>query len=167
MQEVAVPAQITPKIRPATEGDVAFVSSTWKQSFWRESTWANRIRWTVFEPGHAKIVQRLLARSMVLVACDPEVETEDVGYIVFEPGAIHYAYVKPPFRRAGVLRSLLAETGLPKDLAGVAITHGTRTWFSAPPLVDKPTGKTLKAGRPGLEEKFPKAVHDPYRWIEE
>jgi hypothetical protein len=166
MQHAAVPAQLEPKIRPADEGDVAFLSSTWKQSFWRESTWANRIRWSVFEPGHAKVIQRLLARSLAIVACDPERETEIAGYLVYEPGAIHYAYVKPAFRRAGVLRALLAASGLPADLDAVAITHGTRTWFSAPPLVDKPTGKTLKAGRPGLEEKFPKAVHDPYRWME-
>lgn len=142
------------RVRPAAVDDVAFIASTWKQNFWRESHWGRRIRWAVFAPSHAVIIQRLLERSLVLVACDPEREEEILGYLVFElvpiAGAVHFAYVKPAFRHAGVLRSLLADSGLPPDLADVQITHATWSWLSSP-------------GKPGIEEKFPKAVHDPYR----
>lgn len=153
------------KLRPAVPGDVAFLSSTWKQNFWRESPWANRIRWPIFDAGHAPIVQRLLERSKVLVACDPTLEDEIAGYLVWEPNVLHWAYVKPAFRRAGVFSSLLAATGLPADLAGVAVTHGTRAWFSASPMTDKATGRELKPGRKGLETLFPLAHHDPYRGL--
>lgn len=154
------------KLRPAVPGDVAFLSSTWKQNFWRESPWANRIRWPIFDAGHAPIVQRLLERSKVLVACDPTLEDEIAGYAIFshEPNVLHWAYVKPAFRRAGVFAQLLAATGFPADLSGVEITHGTRAWFSASPMTDRTTGRELKPGRLGLESKYPGAVHNPYRW---
>jgi hypothetical protein len=155
------------KIRPAVPDDAAFVCATWKQSWWRESQWANRVTWAVFEPGHAKVIARLLKDSDVLIACDPITETEIAGYIVFNSRAVHFAYVKPAFRMAGVLRALLKSTNLPADLAGIFITHGTRAWFSAPPLKDKKTNKTLKPGRLGIEEKFPFAIHNPYLAFEE
>jgi hypothetical protein len=169
MPHPAVAQNQQPRIRAAVTGDIAFISSTWKQSFWRESTWANRITWRVFEPGHAKVIASLLEKSHVLIACDPESESEILGYLVFEGlpvNALHFAYVKPSFRHAGVFTALLAATGLPPDLDGVVITHGTRAWFSAPPVVDRPSARELKPGRRGIEEKFPKAVHDPYRWMD-
>lgn len=187
MTPTAAPANgHRPHIRSAVETDRAFIASTWAQNFWRESSWANRIRWPIFNAGHAPIIRRLLERSAVLVACDPIATDEIAGYLVYEPPltpvapsqdgrpvallrpyhgpAVHFAYVKPAFRRAGVLRSLLAASELPPTLAGVAVTHGTRAWFSAPDLRDS-QNRVVKPGRPGLEEKFPGAVHDPYRWM--
>jgi GNAT superfamily N-acetyltransferase len=140
-----------PRVRLAEAGDVAFIASTWKQSYWRESPWASRLRWRTFEPQHGQVVQRLLARSSALVACDPERPADIVGYLVFElpaPAALHFAYVKPAFRRAGVLRALLAASALPADLAGVRVTHATWAWFS-------------RTGKPGLEERYPAAVNNP------
>lgn len=165
MTQPAVAQQFSePRIRPAVVGDVAFCSATWKQSFWRESPWAKRVRWGVFAPHHSQIIQRLLERSSVLVACDPEREEEILGYIAFElpPKILHWSYVKPSFRRAGVFSALLAATGLPGDLAGCAVTHCTRAWFSAGAFVDKETGAEIRSGKPGLEDRFPLATHDPY-----
>ena len=154
-----------PLIRLADPGDLHFFLSTWKQHFWQESPWANRIRWQLFKERHSLILQRLLARSEVLVACDPRDQGEIAGYIVFEPAipALHWVYVKPSMRMAGVGTALLQASGLPQDLQGVRITHGSRSWFSAPPV--KRDGQTVKPGRPGLEEKFPGAIHDPYLWM--
>lgn len=162
MAEV-VAATSTLQIRPAAPGDVAFVSATWKQSYWRESNWANRITWKVFDVGHSRIVRSLLEKSQVLIA---GVGGDDIaGYLVFEPGvsaAVHYAYVKPSFRKMGVLRALLYASGLPDGLSGCVVTHGTRAWFSAPPVIDKSTRAVLKPARPGMEEKY-RATYDPYR----
>jgi hypothetical protein len=168
---MSLPAATTsgaPRIRQAVPGDVAFLSSTWKQQYKFESVWANRIRWSVFANGHDRVVQRLLSRSSALIACDPETEDEIFGYLVYESQPdklLHFAYTKPAFRHAGIFRSLLAETGFPPDLAGVEVTHATRVWFSSHPMIDKASGATLKPGRPGLEEKFKGAVYNPYRWI--
>lgn len=145
-----------PRIRAAELGDVAFISSTWKQSYWRESPWASRLTWRTFNQQHARVVQRLLALSSALVACDPTRSDAIIGYAVFDrtaPLALHFAYTKPAFRRAGVFRSLLAASGLPADLAGVDVTHATWAWFS-------------RAEKPGLEEFYPLAVNNP-RWAYE
>lgn len=156
----------TPTIRPAVIGDWAFLCATFKQSFWRESPWARRIRWSVFAENHEPIVHRVLQRSEVLVACDRTDEDQIAGYLVFEPKAtppvLHFAYVKPAFRRAGVFRALLGASGLPQDLDGVEVTHATKAWFSLAPVIDKATGAITRDGKPGLEEHF-RAVHNPYR----
>ena len=153
------------RIRPADVGDVAFVCATWKNSHWRESPWASRLRWAVYAPQHERVIRRLLSRSSVLVACDPTDEAEILGDLVFEPSvpAVHFAYVKPAFRRAGVATALVKASGLPEGLAGVRITHATRAWFSAPPLVKD--GVTVRPARPGIEDLCPGSIHDPYPWI--
>lgn len=144
-------------VRPLREDDVAFVASTWKQSFWRESTWGSRVRWPPFNIGHGRIITELLLRSRVLIANVPGNPGQIMGFLVYELGPkaiVHYAYTKPPYRHAGVLRTLLLVSGLPDDLSGVLVSHATKAWFS-----------NRKDGRRGIEEKYPLAVHDPYAWL--
>lgn len=157
------------KIRPAEAGDVAFLFATWKQSFWRDSPWAKRLRWGIFAPNHDKVIRKILARAQVFVACEPEHQDEIAGYFVFELAPLpcaHFAYVKPAFRRDGVFTQLIAASGLPPDLAGVHVTHGTKAWFSIPAVVDRPSGTVVKEERPGIEQKYPQAIHNPYVWLE-
>lgn len=159
----AATAKLSFRVRPAVVDDVAFIASTWKQSYWRESAWGSRIRWAIFNPNHARIVAQLLERSRVVVACDTEREGEIFGYLVCEPDALHFAYTKAAFRRLGVFRSLLGYSGLPANLAGVAITHATRAWLAKPAVVDEMTGAVIRAARRGLEDFYPLAVNNPYR----
>jgi GNAT superfamily N-acetyltransferase len=154
---MALPAAATPApapvhVRPAVGKDVPFVAWTWKTHYRNSSPWASRITSSVYYQKHDRVVARLMARSSALVA---SIEDELAGYIVFEARAVHFIYVKPPFRRAGIARALFVASGLPPDLAGVAITHPTWTWFSS------------HRGGSGLEEKFPLAEHDPYIAFEE
>lgn len=153
------------RIRPRLADDTALISATWKQSFWRESLWGHAVRWPVFNAGFSKVVERLLARSTVLVACDPGSDDDILGYLVFEPGALVWAFVKPAFRRAGIFTALLAATGLPKDLLGIEAVCCTRPWLGWPAMVDKATGAPLKPARPGIGDKF-KATHNPFRAFE-
>lgn len=138
------------KIRPMADTDRSFVIAAWLNNYRRESYFAARVTDKVFFYHHHAIVERLLARSRVLIACDPSDENEIVGYIVWEPGVLHWVYVKKAFRKFGIGRSLLSATDLPDDLAGVHITHPTKLWF------------TTKQHGEGLEAKFPAAIHNPY-----
>ncbi len=152
-------------LNPDKEGELPFVCATWKTSFWESSPFASRIKWQVFLRGHGPIIERLVANSKVLVAVNPDEDSELVGYIVYEPDALHYCYVKSSYRGAGVGTALFQATGLPHDLDGIAITHGTRAWFSSPSMIDRHTGVVLRQGKLKIEEKFPLAVHDPYRGL--
>lgn len=63
----------------------------------------------------------LVGRSTLMMAHLPEEEDAVVGWAMWErPGLLHYVFVKPAFRRAGVARRLLA--GLPDKLV---YTHET------------------------------------------
>lgn len=153
-------------VRPAVPDDLPFIGATWVQSYWQESPWGNRIRWQIFRRGHDKVIRSLLTRSQVLVAHDPSDENEITGYFVYEPAipAAHWTYVKPAFRKAGIASALLAASGLPHDLSGVSITHATRAWLSLPEMRG-PGGSIVRPMRPGIEEHFPKSIHDPYIWL--
>ncbi len=159
------------RIRSAEPDDIPFIVLTWLQSFWQESVWANRVTWQVYKgtegkPGHEEIITRLLSQSAVLVACNPEIESEIAGYFVYEPDPLiaHWAYVKPAFRRLGIARALLKASALPQDLRGVRITHATRSWCTVKPLRDS-VGNVIKPAKIGIEERFKGAVHDPYLWL--
>lgn len=149
-------------VRPAVPEEVVLIESTWKQSFWRESLWGKRVTWQVFSRGHQKVIWNLLASSQVLVACDPKRPEEHIGlgYIVFEPTAVHYLWVREHERHKGVARQLFEASGLPADLSGIAVTHGTRAWFGQRGSLDGPKAV------PGIGDRFPKSIHDPYRWME-
>jgi len=159
---------------PSDTQELHFILGTWRQNYWKQSPWGRRLTAAVYIPGHEPVIQRLLARSQVLVAVEPSVG-ELVGYLVFElkPKLIHWTYVKDAWRRArehgflpeGVATSLVRASGLPADLDGVTVTHATFAWLGSPPLTDKSTGRELKRGTDGLQARYPRAITNPYVWV--
>jgi hypothetical protein len=75
---------------------------------------------------------------VVRVACLPDAPDVILGYLVREGHIVHWAYVKKPFRRLGILRALAA--GVPPDFL---YTHRT---IDAEPIV----------------RRFPQSSYDPY-----
>jgi GNAT superfamily N-acetyltransferase len=142
-------------IRPAKPEDAAFILGCWLEQWWKESAWAHRVRAREYFAGHRPLVVSILEHASALVACDAEDADALLGFIVFEPEyaggpVVDLAYVKKAFRGLGIGRALLAASGLPQDLADVRLTHCTRAWF------------TTKANGPGIEARFPNAIHNPY-----
>lgn len=81
--------------------DEAFVYSAWTKGF---------------QPYHQdpkvtlhRHIQSILARAEVRIAALADDPDTNLGFLVFEPGIIHYAYVKGPFRRMHVFRTLLGD----------------------------------------------------------
>lgn len=165
-EEVAKsPPQLALTIRPAEPDDVAFIVGTWIEGYRRGSPWAHRLTNHVFFRHHQPVIALLLARSLSIVACDPGDPRVIYGDLVYEPAtpegpAVHWAYVKKAMRRLGVARRLLEASGLPLDLAGVNVTHPTYTWFATRRAAGP--GAQFSPGRAGLEELFPRAIHNPY-----
>lgn len=108
-------------IRRATAEDRGFVVKPWLQELRRSST-TRYVSDSVFFQQHGRLVQKLLARASVDLACDPADDQHFYGFVAHEPGVaehaepvIHWLYVKMAFRQLGLGRSLLAH-----------VTHGGR-----------------------------------------
>lgn len=132
-------------IRAGLEDDRDFILATWLRGYRHGSSFARRIRDGIFYRHHHPIATALLSRSNVLVAHDPEAPAVIYGYLVWEPGAVHWSYVKEDFRRYGIATALLYASSLPKNLKGIEITHGSDSWWAH------------------VQRKYPEAVYNPYR----
>lgn len=101
-------------IRDAEESDVSFIFNSWLRSF-RNGALCTHVANSVYFTEHHKILEKLLTRSNVIVACDPADASNVYGWLCFEHVqgvfVVHYAYVKQTFRNLGILNSLLDKTG--------------------------------------------------------
>jgi GNAT superfamily N-acetyltransferase len=83
-------------VREARQSDLAFVTSSWKESF------LARARALI-----TREILRAIDRGRVLVACDKLDEDALVGFAAFGDDELHYVYVKEAFRKEGAARDLL------------------------------------------------------------
>ena len=120
-------------LRPATGADANFVLSSWLKSFFR-----NRQMWVPlplaeheYFHGHHRLLEKLLQRASVVVACDQQDPSQILGWLCYEmirePKEIlvvHFVYVKSAYRGFGVGRQLWNAVHVP-DIRTVA-THWTK-----------------------------------------
>lgn len=97
--------------RDLEPGDVSFVLDSWIKSF-RDSPWAGVVpNHRFFDITHEVIEELLQRGAKVEVAAAKHDPTRILGWVCYEPvkggTAIHYLYVKDPFRLQGLGRSLL------------------------------------------------------------
>lgn len=108
-------------IREETPDDNAFILSSWKQSY--RATYPDLHSGPFFSSLEQQL-RKIRKRSKILVACDPERPEFIVGYVVYEPEAVHYIYVKEIRRENGVARELLKACGQNKH--PIVCTYWTR-----------------------------------------
>lgn len=130
MTKPTKPETISPfKIRSATKEDISFLFSSWLKSFRDSGTMCRNITNTVYFESHHKLIERILRRASVNVACDADHPDQLFGYIVAETidgiFVLHYIYVKHPFRRTGIGSALLNSFQHNSSLASCT-THLTR-----------------------------------------
>jgi GNAT superfamily N-acetyltransferase len=118
-------------LRPALSGDYNFVLSSWLKSYFRNRqlfAQGAQLSEREYFVGHQRMVKWLLDRAPVLVACNPDDESQIYGWACYEEDGdttvLHYVYVKAPYRGYGVGRTLF--TGLRHDSVRVVCTHWTR-----------------------------------------
>jgi hypothetical protein len=135
-------------VRKAGEGDAHFILNSWLKSF-RNSHFAKSINSTVYFNEHHKVVRRLIKRSTILIACNPEDHNQIYGYLVLEKVdgvlTLHFAYTKQVFRKLGIQRQLLALVNHDFQNDSALYSHDTKM------------GRELAA-------KF-NLVYHPYVWI--
>lgn len=100
-------------IRSIAKGDVEFITSTWLKNYRVNSKWGSGLRKNVFFHEHNHLVQRHLAGSKIMVACDPDELGHIFGYLIGKNeqdyDTLHYIYVKGAFRKMGVASDLLKD----------------------------------------------------------
>jgi len=115
------------KIRPALEGDVAFVFNSWLKSF-RNTGLSRSVQNEVYFSEQHKLIERLLKESTTVVACNPTKPEDIFGWACFQwvDGifVLHYVYVKHLYRNLGLANELLAESAHDFSTAGL-YTHWT------------------------------------------
>lgn len=138
-------------LRSAQPEDANFILNSWLMSY-RHSPFAKGVLKDVYFKKHHEFVRNAIGRSAVFCAVSKEDSSQIYGWVCIEPPtgheltrALHYVYVKHPYRGFGIGRALLSHV-LDKE-PKFAYTH-------------IPTGKLIGA----LTER---GNYDPYRFFKE
>lgn len=93
------------QIRPPSQSDRAFIAAAWARGA-HEHYYAG-VPKAEFRRGFERLMDRAFARAEVALICDESDPDELFGFVVYEPGKLHWVYTKGPFRRLGMARRLL------------------------------------------------------------
>ena len=95
------------RIRGAIPSDINFIYATWLRSYRYGSTTGRSVQNTIFFPEYNKVIDNLLSKSTVLVACLDTDNEVIFGYLVYEANTIHYCFIKESFRGLGIMNKLI------------------------------------------------------------
>jgi hypothetical protein len=115
-------------IRPAQSSDINFIYKTFLTSYRYNSAIGKTCTNTVFFAEYQKVLDSILSKAdaKVLVACHRDEPEVIFGYLIYEPGTLHYAFVKEAFQKLGIAKSLFlnafGDQGLTDQLQ---VTHKT------------------------------------------
>ena len=118
-------------IRPAAPDDMRFVTSSWLKSFATSDfarlltpneIWARNESSDAYYDAERIIIGACLERSVTFIAATPGLID---GWLVCEPGILHYVYVRQSARGRGVARSLMVAAGV-DGKAEIEYTHRSR-----------------------------------------
>ena len=110
-------------IRQALGNDLAFIYSTWLNSYRADSHYRKTCTKFIFFKEYPRVVDLILGRATTIVACLPDQPNVIIGYLVHEPGVCHYAFTKESFRKLGVMSTLWNHAFKERE---VVTSHKTR-----------------------------------------
>lgn len=120
--------QIT--IRDACVGDQAFIFSSFLKGNYYGNDWFRAIDKNTFMEKYKQVLTNLLIKSETKVACMKDDPDNILGYAIYQPGVLHYIFVKPSFRKFGIAKQLI-----PVDI--IYCTHLTKVGKTLKPLIWK------------------------------
>lgn len=122
-------------IRPAVETDVALIYSSWLRSYWNATMVGSGVLYAAYQEGQRARIARLI--DCVEIACSPAAPDTIMGWRCSDDVALHYLYVRQPYRHQGIGRYLLATWGwkVGQPLAALAATHMTPVFARAFPHI--------------------------------
>lgn len=129
-------------IRDMAPEDKNFILATFLRGLYYGDSWWSTIPKQIFMDNYKKVAEQLIdnTKTEVKVACLKDEPNVILGYSILSKDylTIHWVFVKSPWRKRGIARSLLPQ--YPAE-----ITHLTAT------------GKSL------MSSKFPTAIFNPFK----
>lgn len=123
-------------LRKGLARDVPFITSSWLRSF-RDAPFVRGVPNNIFYYQHHKVLEHLIPRSIVVVACSEDDPDLIVGWVCAElvdtALVVHYVYVKHDYRRMGVAKALLTFLVDAEKPPAVMYTHKTKAAIAAAP----------------------------------
>lgn len=122
------PKNLPIRYRAAIAEDANFIFNSWLKSY-RPSEATKNISNTIYFNEHHKILEELVKKCKVIIACNETDTSQIYGYIVADnvDGFLvtHYIYVKQAFRNMGIGKALLNTFNHSLDNAAI-YTHHTK-----------------------------------------
>jgi len=101
-------------LREANSEDIKFIFNSWLRSY-KSSIVNKRINPDSFYFEHHKIIEKILKRGKVVVACEESDHSSILGYAAGEKTEgvfiLHYVYVKHPFRKLRIADATVSKLG--------------------------------------------------------
>lgn len=117
------------KFREPTKADYNFLASSWLKSFRK---FEPKISADVYYKHHNKLIDLIMQRAKVIIACNEHDEEQVFGYIVYEEcpiSIVHYVYVKEAYRKMGIAKALGKAGHITDVFVFTHLTHASYTVF--------------------------------------
>lgn len=102
-------------IRKAEKTDEAFIYSTWLRGLYYGNPWFREIDQETFFSKYHGVIENVLSKASVDVACLEEDPDTVLGYVVYRGPILDWVFVKKSFRKFGIARKLA-----PKNITTVS-----------------------------------------------
>ena len=128
------------QLRLAKPEDINFIVSAWVKNY-RHSQFAQFIPDEIFYSAHKGLVLKLIETQRTVIAVNPEDPEQLFGFLCYNEldkfYVTHFLSVKKSFRRLGVAKRMLEETGLHDGRPHVA-SHRTSAFEALCRKIDRP-----------------------------
>lgn len=109
--------------RPYREGDRNFILASWLRGLYYGSEWFREIPKEIFMENYHKVIDHILSRAQVTVACLKDDEDVILGYSVHGGPKLHWVFCKKAWRGIGISKLLV-------PVGTTTITHLTKVAVS-------------------------------------
>jgi hypothetical protein len=115
-------------VRDGKAEDLSFILATFLRGLYYGDSWFSLIPKAVFMANYKPVIEALLRKNVVKVACLKEDPDVILGYSILSPdlSTIHWVQVKSIWRRKGIAKSLVPQYP-------IQVTHLTKLGLSLLP----------------------------------
>lgn len=96
-------------LREAADTDRNFITGTWTRGARFSNEYFKAMDSDAYYALHAKLMVGLANTSKIIIACLQAEPDVIIGYAIGSELVLHWLYVKPAFRKAGIARTLASQ----------------------------------------------------------